>query len=210
MRIVSSVQNSFQEYEDHISLVLFCFGCNLDCCGCYNHDTIINPDNIQGTVKDIIDERLTPLDDAIVFLGGEPTVWAEDLPGDASYAKSKHKLLKLFTNGTHPEVVKELNRLRLVDSYSIDLKTVTDAPRFLRPATPLSTDEYLMLVGESVRSVLASGAQLEIRTTAWKELDDIEKTRAYVAEHFPGVRHLVQPDFRDNISRLKEGISGRS
>jgi pyruvate-formate lyase-activating enzyme len=203
VRIVSSIQNSFQEYEDHISLVLFCFGCNLDCCGCYNHEAISNPDNIQGTVKDVIDERLTPLDDAIVFLGGEPTVWAEDLPGDASYAKSKRRLVKIFTNGTRPAVLRELNRLRLVDFYSIDLKTVTDAPKFLRSVTPMSTDEYLMLVGESIRSVMLSGVPLEIRTTAWKELDDLDKTIGYVAEHFPGVKHIVQPDFRDTISKLK-------
>lgn len=203
MRIVSSIQNSFQEYEDHISLVLFCFGCNLDCCGCYNHETIINPDNIMGTAKEIIDEKLTPLDDAVVFLGGEPTVWSDELPGDISYAKSKRKLIKVFTNGTRPAVLRELNKFRLVDSYSIDLKTVTDAPKFLRATAPMSTDEYLMLVGESIRSVMLAGVPLEIRTTAWKELDDVDKTRDYVATHFPGVKHIVQPDFRDTISKLK-------
>jgi pyruvate-formate lyase-activating enzyme len=163
----------------------------------------MNLDNIRGTVKEFIDDKLTPLDDAIVFLGGEPTVWAEDIPGDVSYAKSKGKLVKLFTNGTNPAVVRELNKLHLVDSYSIDLKTVTDAPRFLRATKPLSTDEYLMLVDESIQSVLESGASLEIRTTAWKELDDLDKTKEYVLKRYGGVKHIVQDDFRDTIEKLK-------
>ena len=203
MRIVSSIQNSFQEYEGHISLVLFCFGCNLDCCGCYNHEIIINPDNILGTAKELIDAKLTPLDDAVVFLGGEPTVWKDDLPGDVCYAKSKHKLVKIFTNGTHPKVIRELNRLRMVDSYSVDLKTVTDAPKFLGSTVPMSTDEYLMLVDESIRSVLAADVPLEIRTTAWRELDDVENIKRYVAERYPGVKHIMQKDFRNNIDKMK-------
>jgi len=204
VRIVSCIQNSFQEYEDHISLVLFCFGCNLRCCGCYNHPVISNPDNIQGTAKEFIDEKLTPLDDAVVFLGGEPTVWSNDLPGDVSYAKSKKRLVKIYTNGTNPSTVKELNKLHLVDSYSVDLKTVTNSPKYLRPSKPMSTDEYLMLVDETIRNIVEARVPVEIRTTSWKELEDLDKTKKYVSEHYPDVKHIMQKDFRDNMSKLGE------
>jgi len=206
MRIISCIQNSFQEYEDHISLVLFCFGCNLHCCGCYNYDTIINPDNIKGTAKDFMDEKLTPLDEAVVFLGGEPTIWEEELPGDAAYAKSKHKKVKIYTNGTNPKVVKTLSRLGLVDAYSVDLKTVTDAPKYLNAAKPMSTDEYLMLVGETIKTIIHSGVPVELRTTAWKELMDLEETKKYAIDHFPGIKHIIQKDFRENIQKLGENI----
>ena len=71
MKIVSYVRETFLEFENHISLVLFCYGCNMKCNYCYNYDYITDKTRIiDKPVETIIDENITPLTDSVVFLGG--------------------------------------------------------------------------------------------------------------------------------------------
>ncbi len=40
MKVISVIPESFQEYEDHISVIMFFAGCNFRCSYCYNYDII--------------------------------------------------------------------------------------------------------------------------------------------------------------------------
>lgn len=125
MKIVSYIVESFLEYEDKISLVLFSYGCNMKCSYCYNYNFITDYKHIiKEPVETIIDNNITPLTDAIVFLGGEPTIYGDSLLQTAQYVKTKHNLAtKLFTNGTNADVVIEGVRTNLFDLVSMDFKS---------------------------------------------------------------------------------------
>jgi pyruvate formate lyase activating enzyme len=197
VQIVSFIQEGFQEYEDHISVVLFCLGCNFKCIGCYNYEAVCNPDKVIGDAVSLIDELTTPLHDAVVFLGGEPTIWQDGLLRAARHAKSKGLLTKVYTNGYSPAVVRRLNEESLVDAYSVDLKSVSNVGAVL--GKPISSDEYLTAVNETLDSILMHGLDVEIRTTAWNEFPDVSEVTRYVRDRYYGVRHIVQKDFRTNF-----------
>jgi pyruvate-formate lyase-activating enzyme len=197
MKIVGYIQEGFQEYEDHISVILFSLGCNLKCVGCYNYGHIINPDNVLGSAIEMIDRLATPLHDAIVFLGGEPTIWEEGLPEACRHARSKGLLTKVYTNGYNAHVVKALNESELVDAYSVDMKAVMNVGPILGKA--ISVDEYLTAVNETIDDILAHKIPMEIRTTAWIEYPDVSAVKAYVRDKYPGVTHILQKDFRTNL-----------
>ena len=107
MKIVNVIQESFLEYEDFISLVLFCYGCNMRCSYCYNYSHITDRTKImKGSITSIIDRNMTSMTVSLVFLGGEPTIYGNQLFKISKHVKSTYGLsVKLFTNGTNPQLV---------------------------------------------------------------------------------------------------------
>lgn len=65
---------------------------------------------------------------AVVITGGEPTLQA-DLPQFVSQIKELGFLVKLDSNGSHPEVIERLADENLVDYWAMDIK----APWHLYP-----------------------------------------------------------------------------
>ena len=199
MLITNVIQDSFQEYQDQISLVLFSFGCNLNCKGCYNYEQVTNFDNVIGEANKIIDKHITPLHDAVVYLGGEPTIWKDDLISSAMYVKDKKGLkVKIFTNGFLPEIIKSLNKFKLVDAYSVDLKTIHNVSEFVN--VRMNDEEYLYKVNLSIQNIIDSKIPLEIRTTRLGNVN-IEEVQEYVHHKYKFIQHIIQEDFIKNSIR---------
>ena len=150
----------------------------------------MNPTKNIGQAREVIDRYLTPLHDAVVFLGGEPTIHP-DLPSLAGYVKSLRLNRKVYTNGLNPDMVERLNDSGLVDSYSVDFKTIDDSS-FLGMNIPLSV--YLKNVRMSIDNILDHGIDLEIRTTRWTGVN-IDGIKKFLSENYPNVRHIVQDKF---------------
>lgn len=197
MQIVSVVDDSFQEYEGYHSLVLFCKGCNLRCEGCHNFYQI-ESGRVMGIGLDVINRRLNPMHEAVVFLGGEPTVWGDSLIESARFVKERGLRTKLFTNGMKPDVVKKLNSLGLMDAYSIDYKCVSNCSKIL--GVCMEDAAYTKTVEETLRLVIDAGKSLEIRTTAWFGADNVDGVRERVSRVFPEIKHIIQVDFRETVA----------
>lgn len=135
MRLISFIKESFLEYEDFVSLVLFSYGCNMKCSYCYNYSQITDKNSIiNESVYSVIDNNTTELTDALVLLGGEPTIYGYELFNVSSYAKRKHHLsVKVFSNGTKPDLLLEGLREGYFDFVSVDFKAYfpTEAITFL-------------------------------------------------------------------------------
>ena len=184
MKLSSFIKDSFQEYEGKYSLILFSTGCNLDCLGCYNKSSH-NQDTYDA--MEILENYLNPMHEAVVFLGGEPTLW-KDLPDIMKYVKSKNLQIKLFTNALFPYMIESV--LPYVDSFSVDLKTLTGSENVLGVSLP----NYLKTVMESLDMIIDSGKELEVRTTKWKNVNTKEIID-FMRMKYPSVRHIVQEDF---------------
>lgn len=192
MQIVSVIRDSFQEYEGYQSLVLFSGGCNYRCYGCYNLKMILEG-NVVGEAVDIIEACLTPMHEAVVFLGGEPTIWGESLVSSARKATEKGMRVKLYTNGSNPSVVKDMADLGLLHAVSVDVKTVENCGDFL--GIDIDDETYLGSLIDTIDYIRNSGIELEIRTTNFPEKIDVEKVVSFVRKNFPGVKHIIQRDF---------------
>lgn len=206
MLITQVIPESFQEFPDKISIVLFCYGCNFHCQNCYNYSFVTDKKNVKGTVEELLEKYQTPLVDAVAFIGGEPTIWKDDLICSVKHVKQKGLATKIFTNGFLSDVIFKLNQLVLVDAFSIDLKSVTNVKEIL--GVDISDDEYLARIHESIENILQTPASLEIRTTQLVNTStglvstNIEEVQEYVKAYFPGIKHIIQKDFTENVSKL--------
>lgn len=200
MWIVDIIKDSFQEYKDNISLVLFSYGCNFHCHGCYNYDQVTDEKNIKGDSKELINKFITPLHDAVVFLGGEPTIWKEDLIESAMHVKKSGLKVKVFTNGFLPNIIDALNDFKLVDAYSVDFKTVCNVSEIVN--VKMNDEKYLYKVNLSLKNIIGKKIPLEIRTTKFKNVN-VEEVQEYVKNKYPFVKHIIQEDFTKNLSKIK-------
>ncbi len=137
-------------------------GCNFRCPFCQNRDLILNPEKLaQIPGKKIfadLKKRKNWLD-AVVITGGEPTL-QKDLSRFLSRCRRMGLLTMIETNGTRPEVLRELLEKKLLDRISLDIKGSFDrCPQITQVQVPAS------LVKESLRLIIASGIDFELRTT---------------------------------------------
>lgn len=195
-------KNSFIDYPDKVSCVLFCAGCNFSCPYCHNPE-IINISSKQVPVlseNDIFDflEKQKSFLDGVVISGGEPT-----LDGSIFLICKKIKALgypvKLDTNGSRPNIIKRLIKENLVDYIAMDIKTDPSAYHsFIHK--DFNTERILF----SIRIIMESSLPYEFRTTCVKpfvDADIIEKisdiisgSRLYALQQFND-KKVLDPDF---------------
>ncbi|AAB99230.1 TPA: anaerobic ribonucleoside-triphosphate reductase activating protein [Methanocaldococcus jannaschii] len=109
------------DYPKKASAVIFLYGCNMKCPYCHNLKFML--EHKRGmTVEEIFNDIDFLFADAIVISGGEPTLQKDAVIEIARYAKEKGFPVKIDTNGTHPEVIEELIKNKLIDYVAIDVK----------------------------------------------------------------------------------------
>ncbi|HPO83020.1 MAG TPA: anaerobic ribonucleoside-triphosphate reductase activating protein, partial [bacterium] len=114
---------SLIDYPGKLSAVVFTRGCNFRCPYCHN------PELIEDNGGDIIDEEevFSFLDerkgklDGVVMTGGEPTLQS-DIAEFLEKVKRLGFFVKLDTNGSYPERIKELIDRKLLDYIAMDIK----------------------------------------------------------------------------------------
>ncbi len=121
------IDTSFLDWKDHLSSVIFTGGCNFRCPFCHNSDLVLNHARLADIPEEQIRMSLRKFKkwvDRVVITGGEPTLQ----PGLAPFAerlKGDGFKIKLDTNGSHPEIVKELVKSGLIDFIAMDIKGPT-------------------------------------------------------------------------------------
>ena len=114
---------SMVDYPGLLCSVLFAEGCNFKCPYCHN------PSAVRGSrkeryslehIKPFIDSKVG-LCDAFVISGGEPTL-KDTLPDVCEKLKSRGFKIKIDTNGSRPDMVRQLIADKLVDYLAVDVK----------------------------------------------------------------------------------------
>lgn len=164
MKIKGFEKLSLVDYPGHIACVIFLAGCNFRCHFCYNKnlvvDTHVLPDIQEETIMSYIQERKTLLE-GIVVTGGEPTV-NTDLTDFIRRLRQHNLPIKLDTNGTHPEVVKNLIDQKLIDYVALDIKVPLNNHYItLTHIKPL----LISSIKETLRILATSAVPFELRTT---------------------------------------------
>ncbi len=129
LRIGAIEKFSTIDYPNKIACVIFLKGCNFNCGFCYNKQLVLpelfdsKPDVLESEIHYFLDKRKGLLD-AVVITGGEPTIFGKDLIDFIKKIKEKSYLVKLDTNGSNPEILKEILDNNLVDYVAMDLKDI--------------------------------------------------------------------------------------
>ena len=149
------------DYPGKVAATIFTRGCNMRCPYCHNPELIFGEATDEmlswNEVFAFLQKR-APLLGGVCITGGEPLIH-DDLPGKISQIHSLGLAVKLDTNGTLPEKLRDLK----VDYIAMDLKTSLDGYSRLG-----YTGEQTQLPGrirESVRYIKGSGIPHHFRTT---------------------------------------------
>lgn len=113
---------SLIDYPGKMAAVIFLAGCNMRCHYCHNRH-IWNEQTNQIPFATVLAElqKRTQWLDAVVISGGEPTVSPVLIPL-LRLLRPLKLLIKLDTNGTQPQIVRQVVEAGLVDYVALDVK----------------------------------------------------------------------------------------
>lgn len=166
-RIGGILDLSTVDYPGRPAAVVFFYGCNFRCPFCFNKDLLDGKYQELENV-DIIKRLFDTKDfiDSIVITGGEPTLQPESLLELCDMLKVIGFFVKIDTNGSNPDVIKELIKKKLVDFIALDVK----AP-FSKYNAVIGND-FGGKVKETFDIVINSGIKYECRSPLVPGLND--------------------------------------
>jgi len=150
------------DFPGHISATVFLGGCNFRCPFCHNADLVLRPEALDTMPLDyfitFLDSRRDWLE-AVCVSGGEPLL-QEDLEVLLRVIKDRNMLVKLDTNGSLPERLRELIGAKVVDNIAMDIKAPLSRYKQVT-RSEVSEDDIV----RSIELVRGSGLPYTFRTT---------------------------------------------
>ena len=192
---------SLLDYEDKVSCILFCRPCNFRCPFCHNGTTVLEADTTIP-FEDILSylRSRKGLIDAVVVSGGEPTLMP-DLKEKITQLKELGFLVKLDTNGTNPEVIKDLYESHLIDYVAMDIKNSLKKYPVTTGTKNIAEDK----IKQSIAYLMNSGIDYEFRTTLVNEFHDDESIKE-MGELIKGAKKLYLQKFVERESCIQLGL----
>ena len=221
-QIKGFLETSFLDWPGKIASVIFLPYCNFRCPYCHNHGIVLNPEKFETISIEYILNRLKGLKgwiDGVCITGGEPTLHPS-LPEFIRKFRAQNFLIKLDTNGTNPNILRNLLNNKLIDYVSMDVKAPLDEIRYSKCA---GVAVNLKNIKESI-SILKEGiVPYEFRVTVVPGLlreDDIielaeQLSRAdkLTLQNFnpsdpldPKLKH-VTPYNEDELKKIQDRVS---
>lgn len=201
MEFVGIEKFSLVDYDGKVSCVLFAEKCNFRCPFCHNATLVCGDVQIALPFQDILTylKKRRNAIDAVVISGGEPTLMP-DLVERISQIKAMGFLVKLDTNGSHPEIIKELIDLNLVDYVAMDIKN-----SFAKYSFTIGTNLDLSKIKESIALLMTSSIDYEFRTTLVNEFHDSFSIQM-MAKEIAGARKVFLQKFVDRGTCIQSGL----
>ncbi len=193
MKIKGLIKNTFIEYPGKIATMIFLPNCNFRCSFCFNPELVLESEKIKDVdEKEVFEflEKNKKWVDALVISGGEPTLH-KDLPGFIGKIKKMGFLVRIYTNGTNPEMLKDLIDDKLIDSIAMDIKAPLTEEKYEEVT---NVKNVLENVKKSISLIMNSGLNYEFRTTVVPGVHS-EKDVEEISKYVKGANLLVLQKF---------------
>ena len=180
------------DWEGKVASVLFIGGCNFRCGFCHSKDLVLNPEKLESISYHDVDSFLLSKKgwiDGVVITGGEPTLDEEKLINLISKIKEIPLLVKLDTNGTNPELLKDVLDRNLLDYIAMDIKAPLDKTLY---SSVVGVDVDIDKIIKSRDLIVSSGIDYEFRTTAIPDIISIQEIESIVKSISPCKRYRIQ------------------
>ncbi len=201
MRISGLQKLTLLDFPGHVACTVFFSGCDLRCPFCHNAPLVTDIDARDGMeYEDFFKflEKRRGILDGVALTGGKPLLRA-DLGEFIATIKSMGYAVKLDTNGTHPERLKEMLASGNVDYVAMDVKNSREKYAST-VGVPIDTDK----IERSVKTVIESGVEHEFRTTVVKEFH--EKSDFHkIGEMISGAKRYFLQQFTDSGALIGDG-----
>lgn len=197
MNIAGLQKLSLLDYPGKMSCIVFTQGCNFRCPFC--HNALLVESGGENLSKDSVLEFLSLRKktlDGVVISGGEPTI-QKDLPEFLQEIKSIGYDIKLDTNGSHPDVLKNLVKEKLIDYVAMDIK---NGPCEYDIAS--GTDKFLDKVTLSKEFLLQDTVDYEFRTTLVKGIHTKENLLS-LSKWIKGAKRYFLQNYKDSGNILR-------
>jgi len=190
------------DYDGYIACTVFTKGCNFLCPFCHN-SSLVTGDAAEIPETEVFDylTKRKGLVDAVCITGGEPTL-QKGLKEFIIKVRALGYKVKMDTNGTHPEVLRELLGEGLLDYVAMDIKSDFEGyPQVIS----VQDDRLIERVKESVEILKGSNIDYEFRTTAIAEYHSAANYDK-IAEIVCGAKRFFIQRFKDGENNLTQGL----
>lgn len=191
-------KTSLLDFPGRICSLLYTIGCNFRCPFCYNRSLVLPeeypPKNLwldEDYVISVLEERKRYIR-ALAITGGEPLLHPEIIPFFRR-VRERGFAIKIDTNGTFPDRLKEILDEGLVDYVAMDVK---NSPKRYSETTGVDVD--LSKVERSIKILKESGIDHEFRTTLVPGLHTVEDLKEMV-DWMGGCRKLILQPYRNDM-----------
>ena len=201
MKIGGFQKLSLLDYPGKTACTVFTSGCNFHCPYCHNSGLAEDkePEIVQNVVLEYLRKRKGMLE-GVCISGGEPLMH-EDILQFLEKVKQLEYAVKLDTNGSRPDLLKEAAVTGLVDYAAMDIKNTAEK----YPTTAGSMAVSLKNIEESAEFLKKGAIPYEFRTTVVDEYhnaEDIRKIAAFLAD----ARVWYLQPYRDAPKVFVEGL----
>lgn len=194
---------SLVDYPGYTAATVFTGACNMRCPFCHNAvlviDSVHQPIVEEQYVLDYLNKRKGIID-GLCITGGEPTL-QKDLGEFIKKVREIGVKVKLDSNGTNPQMLKNLIEAKLLDYVAMDIKNCKE-----KYSITANAKIDLNAIQESIDILETSGVDHEFRTTLVHEfhtLYDIEK----IAQWLDGTDKYYLQKFEDKGGCLQDGLT---
>jgi len=209
------------DYPGKLAATIFTLGCNFRCPYCHNPELVLpaliekQPKISEEEVLNFLKERKGLLE-GLCLTGGEPLLYPE-LKDFIKKVKALGYFIKLDTNGSFPEYLKDLIKEKLIDYAAMDIKAPKEKYHlFTLNKVPLEK------INRTIEIIKEGKIDYEFRTTLTPELlteEDILKigewlkpAKKYFLQQFKAIKTLdkdflkKKPWPEDKVLALKEKL----
>lgn len=204
MKICGFQKMTMLDYPGKVACTVFTGGCNFRCPFCHNAllVTEIDDENVFDE-EEIISYlyKRKGIIDGVCITGGEPLL-QKDIAEFLQKVKATGLPVKLDTNGSYPQKLRELVEKGLVDYVAMDIKNSKE-----KYSETIGLSDYdLSKVEESVEFLLSGAVDYEFRTTVVREFhtqEDILNIANWISD---AKRYFLQ-GFVDSGNLIGSGMS---
>ena len=205
MRIQGLQKLTLLDYPGKMACTVFLDGCNFRCPFCHNGDLALSRQTQPAlTVEELLAflRKRSGVLDGVCITGGEPLLSA-GLDELLRQIRALGYQIKLDTNGSLPDRLRELTEAGLVDYVAMDIKN--SKQRYAETAGLASLD--CTAIDQSVRFLLSGAVEYEFRTTVVREYHTASDFEA-IGQWIHGAKRYYLQAFVDSDRVLRGGLHG--
>lgn len=199
MAIHSITPFTLLDFPNKSACILWYAGCNMRCLYCYNPEIVLGKGVVTFPEAISFLQSRKGLLDGVVFSGGECLIH-KTIIEHIRAVKAMGFLIKIDTNGTRPDVLKQLIAEKVIDYVALDFKATQH--QFQK----ITQSELFLPFEQSFQLLQKSGIPFEIRTTFHSELITLKTLHEMIAyletQQYSGNYYLQF--FRNNVATLSE------
>lgn len=209
IKICGLQKTTLLDYPGHVAATIFLGGCNFRCPFCHNAELLGGDAKAQYSRAEVIAflTKRKKILEGVCITGGEPTLQPEALEDFICEVRGLGLSVKLDTNGTRPDVLKNLAVKNLLDHVAMDIKAAPEHYPLVCGVPGMDMDA----VKESVAWLKAGTLPFEFRTTAVKGLhtrEDFERIgpwidgcESYYLQNYVESELVLHPEGFDSFSK---------